>query len=103
MNDNGFSSMDELIDLLTRGGEIEFIFHSRQYSLLPNHWNEEPHWVDIVQANRNWGNAMMGENCGFGWVWRDLEFYEVSDFTTIDGYKLKDIIHRIEVTFRPDK
>lgn len=36
MNDNGFSSMDELIDLLTRGGEIEFVFHSRQYSLLPN-------------------------------------------------------------------
>lgn len=23
--------MDELIELLTRGGEIEFIFHSRQY------------------------------------------------------------------------
>lgn len=46
---------------------------------------------------------MIGENCGFGWVWKDLEFNKVSDFTTIDSYKLKDIIHRIEVTFRPDK
>lgn len=46
---------------------------------------------------------MIGENYGFGWVWKDMEFNEVSDFTKIDGYKLKDIIHRIEVTFRPDK
>lgn len=79
---NKFNSINEFIDNLSRGGEIEFLFNNKKYSI--THIHEKI----CVSEQYNDSSEKFYDNP------TDAVEY------VIDGYKLKDIITKIEPFFR---
>ena len=82
MNDNNFKSAEELIYNLQRGGEVEFEYDAREYSI-----THIPDGIVISQAYND-DTEKVYETA------EDVLGYE------INGKKLGDIIHKLDVTFR---
>jgi len=82
MNDNNFKSAEELIYNLQRGGEVEFEYDAKEYSI-----THIPDGIVISQAYND-DTEKVYETV------EDVLGYE------INGKKLGDIIHKLDVTFR---
>jgi len=80
--DRGFLSIDDLIDNISRGGEIEFEYRNKKYSI--THTSET---ILVMEFNN----------------YNTLEVYnsaeEIIDYK-IGEERIKDLLGKIEVTFR---
>lgn len=72
----------ELYDNISRGGEIEFTYKDKQYSI--THSNEGIHVMEVYNylTERTYQSS-----------------YEIGEYI-IDGEKLKDFFDNVEITFR---
>jgi len=81
-NNDNFESVEEFIDFLNRGGEVEFRFNNRKYSI--THGNKNLYFIE--QYN------MLSEQ-----VFSSVD--ELLDYK-IENHKIYDIITVIEPFFR---
>ena len=72
----------ELYDNISRGGEIEFTYNDKQYSI--THSNEGIHVMEAY----NYSTEIVYQSPG-----------EIGEYI-IDGEKLKDFFVNVEITFR---
>ncbi|MBQ8526597.1 MAG: hypothetical protein IJ460_07780 [Clostridia bacterium] len=75
-------NITELYDNISRGGEIEFTYKDKQYSI--THSNEGIHVMEAYNylTERTYQSS-----------------YEIGEYI-IDGEKLKDFFDNVEITFR---
>lgn len=85
LNDN-FKSIEELFDNVQRGGEVEFVYNNKQYSI--THFREGQEKQIHVMEYYNYDSLVIYKSVN-----------EIGEYT-IESEKLKDIITKIEVTFR---
>ena len=81
-----FTSFDEMIETLDRGNEIEFIFNTKNYFLLP-------HWKDDKIKGYDIGEA-------FSEDYKVCVDKEILGNYIIDGYIFRDIVGDLIITFR---
>lgn len=77
-----FKTLEDLYDNISRGGEIEFIYRGKEYSI--THPDEE---INVMEAN-NYATLE---------IFKDPE--SVGDYL-IEGKKLKNILDKMIITFR---
>lgn len=82
MHHLAFLSIEELYETLSRGGEVEFMYGGRQYCI-----TQPDGEINVMEAYRD--DTLK--------VYKVVE--SVGDYL-ISGVPLKDIITKIEVTFR---
>ena len=82
MNDNNFKSAEELIDNLQRGGEVEFEYDAKEYSI-----THIPDGIIISQVYNDDTEKVYKTA-------KEVLGYE------INGKKLGDIFHKLNVKFR---
>lgn len=75
-------NLTELYDNISRGGEIEFTYNDKQYSI--THSNEGIHVMEAY----NYSTEIVYQSPG-----------EIGEYI-IDGEKLKDFFVNVEITFR---
>ncbi|WP_034860770.1 hypothetical protein [Ruminiclostridium cellobioparum] len=86
MSNDNFKSIEELIDNVRRGGEVEFVYNNKQYSI--THFGEGQEKQIQVMEFYNYDSLVIYKSAN-----------EISEYI-IESEKLKDIITKIEVTFR---
>ena len=77
-----FESLDEFIDNIERGGEVEFIYNNKKYSI--THSDKKICYIEQ-------GNALSIRDF--------VDINELLDFT-IEGNKFKNIVKEIQPFFR---
>jgi hypothetical protein len=80
--EKNFESYEELTENLSRGGEVEFEYKGKQYSI--THVNEGVHVMEFY----NYDSAMIYKNR------EDVGEYQ------IEGEYLRDIVPKLNITFR---
>ena len=86
--EESFVNFDELKSNIERGGEIEFIYHGKHFSI--THFEENgQHKVSLMQAY-NYDSEK---------VYDIAEISNIGEFL-LDGQKLKNVISDCQITFR---
>ena len=78
----GFKDIDELIENITRGNEIEFIYDKKKYSITHSELG-----IHIMEFD-NYDSQIIYETC------KNIGEY------IINGKKLSNIINNLEILFR---
>ncbi len=86
MKNDNFKSFEELIYNIQRGGEVEFVYNNKKYSI-----------THVIEGNENQIHLLEHYNYDSLVIYKNPN--EIGEYL-INERKLKDIVTEIEVTFR---